>query len=103
MTKKWHKKERRDAKKFGGRITPRSGGLWGFKGDVKSDKFLIESKHTDKKSFSVTQNLLKKLWEEGLMEQRIPILSVELGDGKEFVCLDKNDFIELITLERTNG
>ena len=97
MTKKWHKKERRDRDSFGGRRTPRSGGLWGFKGDIKSDKFLIESKQTEKKSYSVTQKLLQKLWNEAILEQRIGVLSVELGDGKEFVCLEKNDFLELIS------
>ena len=92
MTKKWHKKERRDRDSFGGRRTPRSGGLWGFKGDIKSDKFLIESKQTEKKSYSVTQKLLQKLWNEAILEQRIPILSVELGDGKSLCAWKRMTF-----------
>lgn len=95
--KKWQKKESKDADIFNGRRTPKSGGFWFFPGDVKSDDFLIDSKTTDKKSFSITANMWEKIEGEALKSRRIPILSILLtNEGTELVCLDKNDFIELI-------
>ena len=93
--KKWKQKEKKDAKSFGTRPMPRSGGLWFAKGDSRNDKFLIESKHTIHKGFTITGKLWEKLEKEGLLNERIPLLSVELGSGAELVILDKNDFIEL--------
>ena len=71
--------------------------MWSFPGDVKSDDFLIDSKTTDKKSFSITANMWEKLEGEALKSRRIPILSILLtNEGTELVCLDKNDFIEVL-------
>lgn len=96
MKKNWQKKERRDSVDFGARQMPRSGGLWFAKSDSRNDKFLIESKSTIHKGFTVTGKLWKKLEREGLLSSRIPVLSVELGNGSELVVLDKNDFISLM-------
>jgi len=97
MTKKWQKKENKDAEQFGGRVTPRSGGMWSFPGDVKTDMFLIDSKTTDKKSYSITANIWRKLYSQALKSQRLPLLSIQLvKDGVEVVVLDKNDFITIL-------
>lgn len=97
MAKQWQKKESKDAKEFGGRVTPRSGGMWSFPGDVKTDMFLIDSKTTDKKSYSITANVWRKLYSEALKSQRLPLLSVQLvKDNIEVVVLDKNDFITFL-------
>jgi hypothetical protein len=89
---KWQKKENKDKKSFGGKRTPRSGGLWFIPGDVKIDKFLIDSKQTDHNSFSITLEIWKKIYREALNSRKLPCLSIELGDGTEVVVLDKNDF-----------
>ena len=97
MAKQWQKKENKDAEQFGGRVTPRSGGLWSFPGDVKTDMFLIDSKTTDKKSYSVTANTWRKLYSQALKSQRLPLLSVQLvKEDIEVVVLDKNDFITIL-------
>jgi len=95
--KRWQIKENKDAEQFGGRVTPRSGGMWSFPGDVKTDDFLIDSKTTEKKSFSITANIWRKLYTQALKSQRLPLLSVRLEkDDIEVVILDKNDFITIL-------
>ncbi len=97
MTDQWQKKEKNDAREFGGRVTPRSGGMWSFPGDVKTDMFLIESKTTDKKSYSITANTWRKLYSQALKSQRLPLLSIQLAkEDIEVVVLDKNDFIAFL-------
>lgn len=93
--KKWQRKEQNDAEDFGGFRTPGSGNKDGFKGDVKTDDWLIECKHTTRKGFRITNTLWDKCHNEALLADRRPILSIELGSGKEVVVLDKNDFIEI--------
>jgi len=94
MKKKWQDKERKDLRAFKGRRTPRSGGLWFAPGDVTTKDFLIDSKTTEKKSFSVTADMWKKIHNEALKSRRLPCLSVSLSNyGIEFVVLDKNDFL----------
>ena len=95
--KNWQKKEHSDAEVFEGKVTPKSGGLWSFPGDVKTDQFLIDSKTTDKKSFSIKNTMWKKIEGEALKSRRLPILSISLiNDGIELIVLDKNDFVELL-------
>jgi len=91
--KKWQKKEKKDSSLFGGRVRPRSGGLWFMPGDVRTEEFLIDCKTTDKNSFSVTSRMWKKIYSEALKCRKLPCLSVQLGDGTEVVVLDKNDFL----------
>jgi|SRR3989337_1740213 len=99
--RKWRKKQIRDAKDFNGKETPRSGGLWAFAGDVKTDKFLIESKTTDKKSYSLKESTWKKIEHEALKSSRIPIMSISIINyGIDVIIIDKNDFIELISHDK---
>ena len=95
--KPWQKKEKKDAKDFGGKVTPRSGGYFSFPGDVVTKDFLIDSKTTDKNRFSITANMWTKVFNEALKSRKIPILSILLiNNGIELVVLDKNDFISLL-------
>ena len=97
MSKVWEEKEKKDAKLFGGRRMPRSGGLWFAKGDCKSKKFLIENKTSKHEGFSITTKLWEKISTGALLSQRIPIMSLEFGEKNlELVVLDKNDFISLM-------
>lgn len=94
--KPWQNKEKRDAKTSGGKVTPRSGGLWFAPGDVKSNDFLIDSKTTDKNRFSVTKKMWKKIYKEALLERKMPMLSAQFGDENiEIVVLSKDDFFTL--------
>lgn len=80
---------------MGGRRTPRSGGLWNNPGDVSSENFLLECKYTEKMSYSVTAETIKKINIEAIKCDKLPALSVELGDKTEFVVLRKDDFLIL--------
>ena len=92
----WQKKEDRDSKVFGSKKTPRSGGMWFAKGDSKSDKYLIENKTTTHESFAISIKLWEKIEREALLSRRIPLLSIELGDGKqELIVMSMEDFCGL--------
>jgi hypothetical protein len=96
MKKQWQNKERKDAVAFEARRTPRSGGLWFAKGDSKSDKYLIENKTSKYECFRITTNLWKKISREALLNQRVPVVSIEFGKDKmELVILSKDDFLSL--------
>lgn len=94
MKSRWQKKEQRDAEDFGGKVTPRSGGFWSFPGDVKTDKFLIDAKSTEKNGYRVTKKVWNKIVDESIKSGKIPMLSLEIDD-LELIVLDKNDFIAL--------
>lgn len=90
--KRWQKKEKSDSSSLGGRVRPRSGGLWFAPGDVTTEEFLIDCKTTIHDSFSVTEHIWNKINNEALKCRKLPCLSIQLGSGKEVVVLDKNDF-----------
>lgn len=95
--KKWLGKEQKDAKLFGAKPTPRSGGLWFAKGDSKSEYFLIENKTSDKENFTIQGKVWEKIANEAILNSRTAMLSILFGDKKtELVVIDKNDFMELI-------
>lgn len=101
--KRWQKKETKDAELFQGKRTPRSGGFWAFPGDVKSgefgDGFLVDSKETTNKSYSITTKTWDKVNGEALKSGRIPILSIRIINYRsplDLVILDRNDFVELM-------
>jgi len=95
--KPWQKKEKKDAKDFGGKVTPRSGGYFSFPGDVVTKDYLIDSKTTDKNRFSVTKQMWEKIDGEALKSRKIPILSAMFGDSNiEIVILGKWDFLQIL-------
>jgi hypothetical protein len=98
MKKAWQKNEKKDAKSFQAKQTPRSGGLWFIKGDCKNSQFLIDSKLTEKAGYTITEKTWEKLSSEALLSRCLPILCISFGKKKkqEVVVLDKNDFISLI-------
>ena len=91
----WKKKEAQDKKDFGGNLRRGSGNFWSRPGDLINDIFLVESKQTDKASYSLNKKTLDKLYENALFSYRIPILSLLLQDV-EFVVLWKGDFLKLL-------
>jgi len=95
MKKRWQVKERRDAKDLGGNVTPRSGGFWSFAGDVKTDRFLLDSKYTETDHFKVSTKIWNKIYDEALLAQKTPILSLEI-ENLELVVIDKYDFLTIL-------
>jgi hypothetical protein len=88
------KHEQRIAKAVGGQTTAASGAFWSRKGDVRSQKFLIEHKWTGKKSKTIQSAELKKITNEAIMDGRTPVFGIHL-DGEDYVILLETDFLEL--------
>lgn len=95
--KPWQLKEIKDANDFGGYVNKASGSLWYKPGDVSTDKFLIDSKHTTKKSYSVSLKTWDKLFEEALFSFKIPMLSLQIQE-KELVVMEKDDLLKILEL-----
>ena len=92
----WRKLEDKTAKEFKGRRHAGSGNRWYNPGDVSNDKYLIENKATARESFSISVKLWEKIEREALLSRRIPLLSIELGDGKqELIVMSMEDFCSL--------
>ena len=93
--KKWKQKELKDRKDFRGKSIRGSGNQAFHPGDIKSDQFLIESKQTDKQSYSISLKTWTKIYDEALFSFKLPLLSIQIQDV-ELVVLDKQDFLKLL-------
>lgn len=80
MPKRWELKEESDARTINGKRNRGSGNRWYAPGDIKSDTFLFESKDTEHKSFTITKDLLNKIYEEALFSYRVPVFSIRIQD-----------------------
>lgn len=98
--KQSQKHEQRIAKVVGGQTTAASGAFWNRKGDVRSSGLLIEHKWTGKLSKTISSKELKKITNEAIMDNRLPIFGIHL-DGQDYVILLETDFLEL--WEKLNG
>jgi hypothetical protein len=77
IREKSQKQEKRLAKK--GFVTPGSGAVWPYKGDVSFETVLVEAKRTDKKSLSVQESWLSKIFEEAVAVGKDPGIELEIG------------------------
>ena len=91
----WKKKENKDSKDFNGTLTRGSGNKWFAPGDSKNDIWLIESKQTNKKSYSLSTDQLKKIYDEALFSFRLPMMSIKI-QNINVIVLFKDDFLNLI-------
>lgn len=90
------RQERALAREVLGSVNAGSGNGWVRKGDVRSDKELWELKITSAKSYSLKYDELRKLFEQAIMDGRIPIFLVEfMKQGESFVVLTKDDYMEM--------
>ena len=92
--KAWQKQERRLAKRSGGTTTAASGAFWTRKGDVRSVDLLIETKQTDKASYSITKRVWDKIRREALLDGRLPVLALQIQETR-LVVIDEEDFFAL--------
>lgn len=92
--------EKRLAKVIGGARTAASGAFWSRKGDVRSDRFLVEHKYTAAKSFSLKSAELKKIETEAVLAGRTPVFGISLGN-RDYVVLLEQDFVEMADLGDT--
>lgn len=94
VKKRSQKQEKSVAKDFNARVTPASGALWGQKGDVRSDKFLIECKTTWNTFYPLTAKTWDKIYVEATKDHgRIPLMVIDLEDKDRVVVFRVDDFI----------
>lgn len=99
------KQEKRTAKNLGAKVQTSSGSSAFLKGDVVSEKCLIECKtsETVKKSVSVKKEWLDKIDEQCFaMGKKYPVLAFDFGDGENYYVLNEQlmkKFIEYLDSE----
>jgi hypothetical protein len=64
------------------------------KGDIKAGYFLIEDKYTDAKSFTITDELLKKTMTQAIGEHRVWQLRITMP-GWKLRVLSEEDYLYL--------
>ena len=85
VKKKSQKKERQRASELGGKTQPGSGAQWHAKGDIKLENYLIEHKYTDKKGYTLTNEIFLKVEKEALSIAKIPLMLIEIQNKKYIV------------------
>ena len=86
--------EKSVATKLAGRRVAGSGSLPGMKGDVNSERWLVECKFTDSKGFRVTLPLWWKIEKEAIQKGKLPVMILEIA-GRSLAVIDFNDFLAL--------
>jgi len=69
-----------------------SGSLWFDKGDLKTEDYLISVKHTAKKSFRLTKEILEEIWEQALDRNKYPRIVIEIETDNGFIYVAGNVF-----------
>lgn len=92
--KQSQKQEKSVAKKLNAKVTIASGALWGMKGDVRNEEYLIECKTTSKPYYSLTAKVWEKIEKEAIKDHgRIPLMVIDLSNGdNRYVVFNPNDF-----------
>jgi hypothetical protein len=97
------KNEKRISKRLGFKLTPGSGnqGWASKKGDGTTEEFVFELKETIKDRFTITPDVLAKLWREAKTVGKHPALVISLYGlsepvPKEWVAVPMEVFEELV-------
>lgn len=78
-----------------GRVTPGSGSGWITKNDVLSEKWSVECKYTDKKSYSLRGDVLLTAERNALLDNRLMALVIDIQQ-RSWVVISYADFTALI-------
>ena len=99
------KHEKRTAKNLGGKVQVSSGSSAFLKGDVVTEKCLVECKTcmSEKKSFSIKKEWLEKIEEQCIqMRKQYPVLAFDFGDGENYFIINERvmrKFVEFLDSE----
>lgn len=85
------KQEKRVAKDLDGKRQPASGSRWGYRRDVVTPRFLIETKTTKANQYSVLFKDLAFIRKQAYLTGKIPVYLVSLLDTSEVAILPDND------------
>jgi len=89
------RQERKIAREAGGRRTAGSGNQPGNKGDVRTDRWLVEAKTTTAKGYTVTMATWRKIELEAHRKLLEPALIIEI-DGRQLVIVDYHAWLSLM-------
>lgn len=79
-----NKQESRVAKELNAHTVIASGSLWGSKGDVRAESFLVECKTTEKTFYSLSTTVWDKIRVEATHDGlRMPVMCIDLESGKD--------------------
>ena len=93
VKKRSQKQEKSVAKQFGGKQVIASGALWFADSDVRTDKFLIECKTTEKDYYPLTAKVWEKIEEEAIKDRgRTPLMIIDLEDEDRLVVFNPKYF-----------
>lgn len=98
---KANENEKRIAEKLGGKRQSHSGAILGSKGDVKLDKFLLDSKQTSFNSIVVSTDMLSKITKEARGEGKNPAIVITFETppmevSKQWVLIELDDFAKML-------
>lgn len=96
-----NKQEKKIAKEVGGKQTANSGATKFSKGDIRTNKFLIEAKTVTKeqKSFTVKRDWIEKNQEEAFaMGKMFSAVAIDFGDGEQFYIINQKLFNRLVEI-----
>ena len=85
------KQEKRVAKDLEGKRQPASGSRWGYRRDVVTPRFLIETKTTKSDKFTVLFKDLAFIKKQAYLTGKVPVYLVSLLDSSEVAILPDND------------
>lgn len=95
IKKKSQKQEQNTAKLLKGRAQIASGALWGLKGDVRTEDYLIENKFTDSDYYSLKLSIWNKIEKEAVKDNlRTPLMQIDIQEDR-LVVLDLSLFYDL--------
>lgn len=84
VKKKSQLQEKSVAKDLNAKTVIASGALWGSKGDVRHDEFLVECKTTEKSFYSLTMKVWEKIEKEAVRDGlRIPLMCIDINNGED--------------------
>lgn len=98
LKKASQQQEKKVAEELNATIVVASGAKWGSKGDVRSDKYLVECKMTQKPFYSLTKSVWEKIHKEAIKDGlRIPMMCVDVeGSKHQFIVMLYTDVPEEI-------
>ena len=98
LKKASQKQEKKVAEELNANTVVASGAKWGSKGDVRSDRYLVECKMTQKPFYSLTKSTWEKIQKEATKDGlRIPMMCIDVEGCKyQFIVMLYTDIPEEI-------
>lgn len=85
------------------RQTFASGAFWHDKGDIETMEYLVDTKATKHRSFSVTLQDWYKIAKEARQKKKVPALVIEFGEELALVVITLGEFDALRRMVEKGG